>query len=208
MEWKIGLVVAWTAFFLVHSIFASGRVKRYLQKHLIPFRYYRLWYNSISSLALLPVIVCYRMATPNEFFRPGIVHLSVGFVIILGSLWLWKKSFINYSLAEFAGTDRLGKNYQLHPRLRKGGLNQLVRHPLYSIAYLFLAGIFLCLPNDLILLSALSIFIYFPIGIHFEEKKLLAFFGDEYRQYKMNTPALFPDLKKILNSGHRGNSGE
>ena len=36
--------------------------------------------------------------------------------------------------------------------------------------------------------------VYLPIGIRLEEHKLIAQFGEEYRRYRREVPALFPKL--------------
>jgi protein-S-isoprenylcysteine O-methyltransferase Ste14 len=191
MEEKLLYILAWIFFFFVHSAFASGRLKRLIQP-FISFRYYRLFYNVVSILALIPVAWYYRIADKREFYPPGLFSVLAGGIIVLVSLWLWKRSFINYSLVEFAGTDRLRSGYELRPKLRKSGLNKLVRHPLYAISYLFLAGLFLIFPHDLMAITAILVFLYFPVGIYFEELKLKQVFGEEYDRYRDATPALFP----------------
>ena len=37
-------------------------------------------------------------------------------------------------------------------------------------------------------------FVYLPIGIALEERKLIAAFGEEYRRYRREVPALIPHL--------------
>jgi protein-S-isoprenylcysteine O-methyltransferase Ste14 len=34
--------------------------------------------------------------------------------------------------------------------------------------------------------------VYLPIGIHLEERKLIATFGEAYRRYRGEVPALWP----------------
>ena len=192
MDEKLACFLAWVVFFLIHSGLASGKIKRWVQKRWIPFRYYRLFYNALSILFLLPVGWVYARADDRVWMNTGLPGQIAGVLLILLSLVLWRKSFENYSLSEFAGTDRLSKDYQLKPRLRTGGLNRLVRHPLYAISYLFLAGVILLSPTYLNAITAISIGLYFPLGIYFEEKKLSGFFGDAYQKYRRHTPALFP----------------
>lgn len=197
MTVKLLYILSWVVFFFLHSALASSRVKNYLQP-LISFRYYRFFYNAVSTLSLIPVVLFYYLADARYLFKPEIVVQVPGVLIILLSLGLWRKTFKNYSLAEFAGTDRLQKGYVLKPKLRKSRLNRLVRHPLYSVSYLLIIGLFLLFPHDLMLITAVLVFIYFPIGIYFEERKLIKVFGDEYVSYKRKTPALFPNPGSII----------
>lgn len=168
---------------------------------MISFRYYRLLYNALSFASLIPVVFFYYKADASYLFDPQLWTEILGFLLILLSFYLWWKSFFNYSLSEFMGTDRLKKNYQFKAILRKNKLNKMVRHPLYSVSYLFLTGLFILFPNDLILITAVLIFIYFPIGIYFEEAKMIDLFGDQYLEYRESTPALFPSLNSLLKRG-------
>jgi protein-S-isoprenylcysteine O-methyltransferase Ste14 len=197
MKWLLWYGFSWLLFFILHSGLASSQVKNRLQT-IITFRYYRLFYNVLSILALIPVVLFYLKYPANLFFSPTFYTQLLGASIILLSFYLWKKTFRNYSLAEFAGSDRLKKGYKLQPRLRKSGLNKLVRHPLYSVSYLFLTGLWILLPSDINMLTTLLIFIYFPIGIYFEELKLISVFGEEYQKYKNQTPVLFPRLSSLI----------
>jgi protein-S-isoprenylcysteine O-methyltransferase Ste14 len=37
------------------------------------------------------------------------------------------------------------------------------------------------------------VLVYIPIGIYFEEKKLIKMYGDQYVEYKKRVPAIFPN---------------
>jgi protein-S-isoprenylcysteine O-methyltransferase Ste14 len=84
------------------------------------------------------------------------------------------------------------KGIQLH-----GGIYKKIRHPgalgempLYVVIALFVNSLFLTV------WMILFIFIFTPIHIHFEEQDLLKRFGEEYAEYRRNTPAIFPGLKR------------
>ena len=194
---KTAFILALFLFCFVHSGLATTKVKTFLQA-LIPFRYYRLFYNAVSFLLLFPVFFIYHLAEPYWFWEPKWYSTLPGILLLILSFYLWSKTFDNYSLAEFVGTDRLKKHYKEVPELKLGGLNRWVRHPLYSISYFFLAGLFLLFPNDLILLTALGVIIYFPIGIYYEELKMEKLFGEQYKSYKATTPKLFPRWSSII----------
>lgn len=198
MSLKLAFALTLVLYFTLHSLFASGKVKKRLQKHLIPYRYYRLWFNIIALLTLGPPIWIYLIADKEYFFSEGIGSMILGVVIVFSGLWLWGRSFDGYRLNEFIGTDRLGSIDVPADTLNTKGLNHWVRHPIYTISYWVLSGIFLLIPNDFILILYILAGVYMPIGIYFEEKKLLAFFGEQYRTYKKETPMLLPDVKKGL----------
>lgn len=186
----------WIVFFVFHSFLASSRLKRVIQAKFLPFKYYRISYNILSIASLLPVIVAYQKMEKTLLIENSYWNQAGGLLLIIVSIVLWRRTFKNYRLSEFAGTDRLSKDYVHKPEFRINGLNGLVRHPLYSVSYIFLAGLLLLYPNDLILISAVLIILYFPIGIYFEEKKMIQYFGKEYLEYKKKIPKLIPRFYK------------
>jgi protein-S-isoprenylcysteine O-methyltransferase Ste14 len=74
-----------------------------------------------------------------------------------------------------------------------GGLYRRVRHPLYTcgLVILWLTPVMTC--NLLALAAGLTGYIL--IGIPFEERKLLAEFGEAYAEYRKRTPALVPRIR-------------
>jgi protein-S-isoprenylcysteine O-methyltransferase Ste14 len=51
--------------------------------------------------------------------------------------------------------------------------------------------------HDTALLVVGITFVYLPIGIALEERKLIAAFGEDYVRYRREVPALFPRLGKV-----------
>ena len=70
-----------------------------------------------------------------------------------------------------------------------GGLHLFVRHPLYLGVYLILWG---RATGDFGLATAVWGSVYLVIGAAFEDRKLLALYGDEFRDYKDRIPAVIP----------------
>ena len=88
------------------------------------------------------------------------------------------------------------KETQLH-----GGIYERIRHPgalgempLYVVIALFTNSLFI------ILWMTAFIILFTPIHVHFEEKDLLKRFGEEYAEYKKNTPAFIPKLRRNKSS--------
>ena len=52
--------------------------------------------------------------------------------------------------------------------------------------------------NTSFLISAILLSLYFIIGSRFEEGKLIAFYGDQYRLYRNNVAALIPLPWRVL----------
>ena len=68
------------------------------------------------------------------------------------------------------------------------GMYKIVRHPLYLSNGLLAIGMAILLRSIYALLSSIAYtFLYLPI-IHFEEKDLLAKYGEEYKEYKRKVP--------------------
>lgn len=188
---SFGLALAF--YYTIHSVLANNQVKAMLKNYLIPAKYYRLVYNLVSIVLLLPITwiywVCEKQALfPNTFFNqiPGVVLFVLGLV-------LTQKALRQYDMAEFSGLDQYAADASSKPQqLNTTGLNGIIRHPLYLAALLVCWGLFLVLPNTALLTLAIITSLYLIIGIHLEEKKLLATFGQAYQTYRQQVPMLFP----------------
>lgn len=75
------------------------------------------------------------------------------------------------------------------------GIHQFVRHPLYLGTLIFIWGLFIIFPSVANLIAVSVITVYTLIAIRFEELKLIAEFGDAYREYKKKVPMIFPKFK-------------
>ena len=81
------------------------------------------------------------------------------------------------------------RTYQ-HPSFRVTYFYKFIRHPIY---FGLLLG-FWCTPRMTLghLLLATGMSVYILIGIHFEERDLEMFIGEDYRRYKQRVPMLIP----------------
>lgn len=191
MSAYVPLLLAWLLFGVMHSLTAGNSFKQWVLNHkktLSP--YYRLLYNGFALLTFLPVFVAYRVA-PQQYISTwngsavgGWTLIAVGFVVGLVALW-------GYDLAEFTGWPPRSVNAE-YGALRQQGLLRMIRHPLYAAMLMALAGFVLREPTWTNLLFGGLAFLYIRIGIYFEERKLIAVFGDQYRHYKRRVPMLVP----------------
>lgn len=83
-------------------------------------------------------------------------------------------------------------------KLMTTGAYSLCQNPLYSsILLIIIPALSLILNSWIILTSSIVGYIFFKIFISNEYKELEKFFGEQYREYKKNTPEFFPfPLKK------------
>ncbi|MGH8035322.1 MAG: methyltransferase family protein, partial [Lysobacterales bacterium] len=133
-----------------------------------------LRYHEISrqgiGLLLLPVSAW--------FSHPGSSRVWIGLALAaLGQTWRIYAAGVIYKNKELATT----------------GAYSLVRHPLYLGNFLILAGFTLACANWAVL--ALVIFFllfYYPAAIRYEDAKLEGIFGDSWRTWGLDTPAMFP----------------
>lgn len=191
-----GLALGWLAFGALHSLLASLRCKA-LVARLWPGseRYYRLIYNLIATVLLLPLLWA-TLTWPGPWLWrwQGAVGLLMD-ALALAALILLTRS--GYDLAEFTGLSALrqppradtepcpdrGEAFRLSP------LHRHVRHPWYALA---LVLIWTRDMNAPLLVSSLAVTLYFIVGAQLEEKKLLLRFGSVYAEYRQRVPALLP----------------
>jgi protein-S-isoprenylcysteine O-methyltransferase Ste14 len=177
----------------IHSFLASTKVKNTLKQQLDGKlnRYYRLFYNLMALISVLPVLAL-TVALPDRvlYILPGpwiyiavTMQITAILALVIG---LWQTD-----IWYFVGLRQLnvtpGEQGQ---KLVVGGLYRWVRHPLYTAGLLFIW----LTPRMSVNLIAFNIAItaYIWIGASFEERKLIREFGEPYLEYRQRTPMLFP----------------
>ncbi|WP_243316686.1 methyltransferase family protein [Geothrix paludis] len=193
------LSLAWVAYAALHSSLASLGLKRAVAAHLPRLvSAYRLAYNLIACLALLPILWLlvyrpgawvWRWTGVGAWVMNGLALVAVGILVA------WPAG---YDLGEFLGWRQLrmrrGMAEDLEP-FRISALHRFVRHPWYSLSLVILWTRDM---NAARLVSAGWITIYFIVGSWLEERKLLARFGGAYRDYMDRVPGLLPRPWRIL----------
>lgn len=181
-------------YMILHSFLAHDTVKDYFYKNLLKERYYRFFFVSYAVGMLLPIVYIYSKAEKLFYFTPNMSIQILGYILILISSYAFYISFKNYNIREFLGLDRLNTDKKVYYPLKTEGINKYIRHPLYSFSYTLMLGIFLISPNNYVLIASIITGIYLPIGIFFEERKLIDEYGDSYKDYIKNVPMLIPKL--------------
>ena len=193
------LVLAWSAYFVLHSALASLAAKQRVARRwpgLMPA--YRLIFNTLAVLLLaLPLWLLYSMPGPELWRWQGVAAwLAAALSIAALGGFLWSLKY--YDMAEFLGLRQYSgrvhsvedqENFHLSP------LHRYVRHPWYFLA---LVLIWTRDMNLSMLVSAIMLTGYFIVGSRLEERKLVQYHGDVYRRYMARVPGIFPLPWKFL----------
>jgi methanethiol S-methyltransferase len=181
---------------LIHSLLASFQAKAQARHWFGPAteRWFRLAYNLIALVTLLPVLALPVLLIDQPLYRipfPWILltltlQALAGVVLLVGIKQTGSSSFIGFR-------QLLVPEDTIPPRLVTDGLYRYVRHPLYSagLVILWLTPVMTC---NLLALD-IGLTVYILIGAYFEERKLQREFGATYTEYKSRTPMLIPGLK-------------
>ena len=73
--------------------------------------------------------------------------------------------------------------------LHLDGLHRYVRHPLYAATFPILWGL---VDSEFALATAIWASAYFWLGSRYEERRLIARYGEAYRRYRTQVPAFVP----------------
>ena len=191
------LVSYWILYGVMHSLFASNWMKNIFLRFMgRGYKYYRVIYSSFATFLIIPIL-WYQSTLPRQMiFRQGAVTIFAGLSLAAIGIMVVKISFGHYDLKEFFGVYQ-SKGIQWKGPLQTGGILSKVRHPLYSGSILAMLGYLIFSPTPANLLMGFCLIVYFIIGIHFEEKKLILEYGDQYREYRRQVPSLIPGWKKF-----------
>lgn len=181
----------WGLFGVLHSVLAGLGVKQQAAKAFPKsFKHYRLLYT-LFAFFTLGIVVWYLARLSSPFLFPRTIFTTIigaGLALIGVAIMAIciKKYFLSLS-----GLKSLFQERPSH-QLMIGGIHRYVRHPLYLGTFMALWGVFLMYPFFSFFISAGVITIYTLIGIRFEERKLIAEFGEAYQRYRQTVPKLIP----------------
>jgi protein-S-isoprenylcysteine O-methyltransferase Ste14 len=207
-EQLIILSSLWVAFFVLHSLLASLKLKKKVQSLNPAFlRYYRLMFNLLAIALVLPPVWYMRAYPGVQVWSWGNLTWLSHMVFVLSVLaFFWTLRY--YDGKEFLGirqirehSDRLEDQeaFYISP------MHRYVRHPWYTLALLI---IWTRNMSESFMVSATLITLYFFIGSILEERKLLAYHGEQYQLYRKSVSGIIPlpwkylgkdDADKIMN---------
>jgi len=185
-------------YYLLHSVLADTKVKTALTQSFLPFRYYRIFFNFLSIILLLPIFALFLKAKKQLLFNSNWFTEGLGLILILIGFGLMMLALRQYNLAEFSGSYQLKHNESpKSAQLKVSGINQYVRHPLYFSMLLISWGLVFYFPFTTVLVFTIITNLYIIIGTRLEENKLVIDFGKAYQDYQLRVPMLLP--LKFLN---------
>jgi len=176
----------------LHSALASHTVKAFVRDRLgaRADRWYRVMYNMVAGLTLLPVLAVAALEPGGLLYRAPwpwaawlvLGQLGAGVVLILGLL--------QTDVWHFMGLRQLGTAQAGQGQLVVTGVYRWVRHPLYTAGLLILW--LTPLMTSSLLAFNIGLTVYIWIGSRFEERRLAREFGQAYLEYRRRVPALIP----------------
>jgi len=185
----IWLILMWSVYFTIHSLLASQTIKSKLVEAGLPLKAQRIIYNLVAIVGLLSILI-YNGTLSPEVLIPKTQFSKIAALFLGGAGVL----IINAAFKQFNSGSFLGIKDE-PSELRRDGILKHIRHPLYAGTILMVAGLFVYDPRTATLVSAICIYIYLPIGIYLEEKKLVNQFGQLYISYRKEVPAIIPRVK-------------
>jgi len=185
------LIVSWILYFILHSILAIRQLKSYAYSKGMKAQSYRLLYNIISLITLIPVLIISNNINADHVIAPNNYLKLAGLIMAGYGVILGKLAFKPYDTKAF-----LGLAPATHDEFKTEGLLKYVRHPIYTASIVILIGYCLFDPRWNTLITVMMLIIYFVIGGYFEERKLIREFGEKYVEYKRKTPMLIPRFWK------------
>ena len=190
-------VVLLSIFAVQHSVMARQSFKRWWTK-LVPASVERSTYVLLASLALILVFWHWR-PIPTVIWQvneplaaSALVALSFfGWFIVLLSTFL-----INHF--ELFGVQQVLNNLvgrkSSTSSLKTPFLYKFVRHPLYVGFIIAFWATPIMTAGHLLFAAVTTAYIF--VGIFFEERDLIAHYGDEYRQYREKVGMLIPASRR------------
>lgn len=194
---QLPLAVGWVLYATLHSLLAGLRVKAAVTACFPGFAaWYRLVYNGVALLTVLPLIWLMRVMPGAELWAWSGAWAWLANGLAAAALFGAMQSSKAYAMNDFLGLGVLGGDTAIDREVfRLSAPHRFVRHPWYSF------GLVIVWTRDMnaaMLVSALAITIYFVAGSWLEEKKLIAIHGDTYRRYRERVPGLLPLPWKYL----------
>jgi protein-S-isoprenylcysteine O-methyltransferase Ste14 len=173
------------------SVTATTYLKRRLGRH---FRLYRLVFNLVAVVTLMPVLAYERSLPGPMIFRWEGLLVFFQLLLLISAVLLFLAGARHYDLLQLTGLRQIKTGATHNVLTETGELNttgilHITRHPWYLGAILFIWT------RDLkisALVTNIILTLYIIVGTVLEERKLLIEYGDDYRRYQKRVSMLVP----------------
>lgn len=183
-------------FGIQHSVMARKSFKQAMQR-LIPTELERSFYVMFSGFVLFILTILWSPMRPPLYDLQGTVWewlLLGGFglgMVLMGMALLAVDAL---DMIGVRSVIRLFRAQAPKPEpLKTPHVYRLVRHPLY-LGMLLVFWLTPCMTHDHLFFAEVMT-AYMLVGMHFEERDLVALYGDEYRRYQREVPMIVPFLR-------------
>lgn len=173
----------------------SVSVTEYLKNRLGPkFRFYRLFFNLIAILTLIPVaLYAYSIRTQAIFHWDGYMRIGQVLLLIVAVLLIFLGGR-HYNVRQVLGIKQIKEEISSKAitdtgELDTSGVLGMTRHPWY------LATILLIWARQMdvsVLFVNVILTFYLIVGTYLEEKKLIREFGEKYAASQNRVSMLLP----------------
>ncbi|MBT8350093.1 MAG: hypothetical protein KJO26_02495 [Deltaproteobacteria bacterium] len=204
------LIILWTLWCTIHSGMISLTVNRCLKNRSGSYyKYYRLFYNLVALITIVPVILySLSLKSPVLFRWQGyMIIFQIALFIIVVALFI--SGGLKYDLLQFLGIKQIQSGESQVTLSQSGdidtsGILSFTRHPWYLAAIIFVWIVHREISVSTLIVN-IVLTIYLVIGTILEEKKLIIELGDQYRNYIERVSMLFPAkwiFAKLLKLNH------
>jgi len=196
-EGLILLCTVWVIYFAIHSLLAGVTFKGFVENRWPDMMiYYRAIFNCIALLLLIPPFyLSSRLNSVQLWEWHGHWAWFANTLAGLAALGILS-TLRGYDGFAFLGFRQIKKHStDVESDLNISFPHRFVRHPWYFFA---LVIIWTRNFDQIFLVTASMITLYFIIGSRLEEKKLITIHGQSYRNYQKKVPGLIPGPWRYL----------
>jgi protein-S-isoprenylcysteine O-methyltransferase Ste14 len=189
------LAVMWSLYCAAHSLTISPPFLQWVRARFPDgHRFHRLCFNIFSILALIPIAAYSLTLQSSPLFEwGGRLRWLQALLVMTGFALLWAGARA-YDFKEFMGLAQIAspdvcRSIGAKCELNTTGVLGLIRHPWYTAAFFLLWARNLD-PAAVITNGVLTVYVI--IGTILEERKLIAAYGQTYRDYQQNVSMFLP----------------